>query len=411
MRKKLFSLALALVMCLSLVPVAFAAEGASVDKFTDVPADAWYREELAYAVYNGYISGTSATTFSPDGLVTRGQFVTILGRMLKVDTSAYTSSKFTDVDASSWYGPYVAWAASEGYVNGTSSTTFAPTANITFEQMGTILANYIQKAGVSLTPSSDFYGYTDYASISDWAKFNMDVMAVYNLLPVDVNGNVRPRDKVLRSEATVALVRLAKGDGKGGKPISDGTSVETNPDEVVTGNGYETQVVARVKSIHDELWASGKITSTSTEKEKAIAYYKWFAYSCRYGDESKFDMEPWMAHSAYGPLVLGYGVCEGLSQAYKALLDYEGISCEFIPAPERNHAYNAATLDGVYYKEIDVTAITGECYGSGPDMSVYVNAIIRRYFYPDEWQAEQDRDSGFTKPTEEELQKMLDSWQ
>lgn len=411
MRKKWLSLALALVMCLSLMPSAFAAEGASVDKFTDVPADAWYKEELAYAVYNGYISGTSATTFSPDGLVTRGQFVTILGRMLKVDTSAYTSSKFTDVDMGSWYGPYVAWAASNRYVNGTSSTTFAPTANITFEQMGTILANYIQKSGVSLTPSSDFYGYADYASISDWAKFNMDVMAVYNLLPVDVNGNVRPKDKVLRSEATVALVRLAKGDGKGGKPISDGTFVETNPDEVVIGGDYEVQVADRVKAIHDELWASGKITRTSTEKEKAIAYYKWFAYSCRYGDESKFDMEPWMAHSSFGPLVLGYGVCEGLSQAYKALLDYEGIRCEFIPAPERNHAYNAATLDGVYYKEIDVTAITGECYGSGPDMSVYVNAIIKRYFYPDEWQAEQDRNSGFTKPTEEELQQMLDSWQ
>ena len=44
-------------------------------------------------------------------------------------------------------------------------------------------------------------------------------------------------------------------------------------------------------------------------------------------------------------------------------------------------------------------------------MSVYVNAIIKRYFYPDEWQAEQDRDSGFTKPTAEELQQMLDSWQ
>lgn len=413
MRKKLLSLALALVMCLSVVPSAFAAE--RVSKFTDVPADAWYREELDYAVYNGYISGTSATTFNPDALVSRAQFVVIIGRMLKVDTSAYTSSKFEDVDPKSWYGPYVAWAASEGYVNGTSSTTFAPTANITFEQMGTILANYIQKAGVSLTPSSDFYGYTDYASISDWAKFNMDVMAVYNLLPVDVNGNVRPKDKVLRSEATVALVRLAKGDGKGGNPISDGASAETNPDEVVTGSGYEAQVAASVKAIHDELWTSGKITSTSTEKEKAIAYYKWFAYSCRYGDESKFDMEPWMAHSAYGPLVLGYGVCEGISQAYKALLDYEGISCEFIPAPERNHAYNAATLDGVYYKEIDATGVTGKCWStSGPDMSGYVNDKVKKYFYPDEWQKQLDNEGagGFGKPlTEEELQQMLDSWQ
>ena len=83
--KKLISVFLTVVMALALVPGAFAAEAASVDKFTDVPADAWYRDELAYALYNGYISGTSDETFDSDALVDRGQFVTILGRMLQVD--------------------------------------------------------------------------------------------------------------------------------------------------------------------------------------------------------------------------------------------------------------------------------------------------------------------------------------
>ena len=64
--KKLISVFLTVVMALALVPGAFAAEAASVDKFTDVPADAWYRDELAYALHNGYISGTSETTFAPD---------------------------------------------------------------------------------------------------------------------------------------------------------------------------------------------------------------------------------------------------------------------------------------------------------------------------------------------------------
>ncbi len=73
MKKKMLSLALALVMCLSLMPSAFAAETVSAsDKFTDVPANAWYLDELNYAVYNGYINGTSDTTFSPDGNITRG---------------------------------------------------------------------------------------------------------------------------------------------------------------------------------------------------------------------------------------------------------------------------------------------------------------------------------------------------
>lgn len=139
---------------------------------------------MEYAVYNGYISGTSATTFSPEGNITRGQFVTILGRMLKVDTSAYTSSKFEDVDMKSWYGPYVAWAASEGYVNGTSSTTFAPGNNITVEQMGTILANYIRKSGVVLTGTHPMVPYADSGTISTWARVNMELMREHNLLPV-----------------------------------------------------------------------------------------------------------------------------------------------------------------------------------------------------------------------------------
>ena len=143
--KKLISGVLALVLAMSLVPSAFAAEGASVDKFTDVPADAWYRDELAYALHNGYISGTSETTFAPDALVTRGQFVTILGRMVNADVSQFKTTQFEDVNIMSWYGPYVEWARSTGIVNGISSKAFAPTNNITVEQMSVMVSNCISK--------------------------------------------------------------------------------------------------------------------------------------------------------------------------------------------------------------------------------------------------------------------------
>lgn len=404
MRKKLLSLALALVMCLSLMPSAFAAEGASVDKFTDVPADAWYREELSYAVYNGYISGTSATTFSPDGLVTRGQFVTILGRMLKVDTSAYTSSKFTDVDASSWYGPYVAWAASEGYVNGTSSTTFAPGNNITVEQMGTILANYIGKSDVTLQMSSDAIGYADYASISGWARDNMELMALYNLLPVDGKGNVSPRKAATRAEAAVSLVRLAQSAGWGTAP----TIEKSQNDE---GSYTWDDVEAKVKAIHDELWATGQITNRMTEKEKAIAYFRWMCINCEYHTEWDKGVSSGVTRSAYGPLLYGYGVCSGLSQAYYLLVSSEGISCTIVDDYEANHAWNVATLDGAEYK-IDLTeGVLRTKWADGSLSEVLFKENVQKQFYPDEWQAEQDRNSGFTKPTEEELQQMLDSWQ
>ena len=104
--------------------------------------------------------------------------------MLNVSTSG-GSTKFTDVDAGSWYAPYVAWAAQNGYVNGTSSTTFSPEATITVEQMGTILANYIRQSGVSPSGYTVSRIYNDESSISDWALLNMDMMRQYGLLVVD----------------------------------------------------------------------------------------------------------------------------------------------------------------------------------------------------------------------------------
>ena len=379
--KKLISLFLTVILALSLMPSAFAAEGASVDKFTDVPADAWYREELAYAVYNGYISGTSATSFSPDGLVTRGQFVTILGRMLKVDTSAYTSSKFTDVDASSWYGPYVAWAASEGYVNGTSSTTFAPGNNITVEQMGTILANYIRKSGVALTGTTPQEQYADANTISGWAKDNMELMRQNDLLPVDGKGNVSPRKAATRAEATVSLVRLAQSAGWG-----------TAPAERVPTSGYAAEAEAKAKEVHDEMWASGKITASMTEKDRAITYYLWMCQNCIYRDSSDYPFR----HTAYGSLIEGFAVCDGLSRGYMLLLQTEGIECGLLNSD--THMWNSAVLDGIKY-EIDVTG--GVCSAWNTDGS-YNDEGARRmcdksFMDYDEWV---DKWYGHHKPLE-----------
>lgn len=370
MRKKMLSLALALILALSLMPSAFAAEG--VGGFTDVPSGAWYTEELAYALENGYVSGTSDTTFSPSANLTRAQFVTILGRMLNVDTSLYTSSKFDDVDASSWYGPYVAWAADKGYVNGISVKEFAPNNNLTFEQMGTIMSNYISKSGVVLTPSSTFSGYADEASISRWAQDSMEVMAKYDLLPVNEAGNVRPTSPVIRSEAAVALVRLAKGDGKGGKPISNGTSEVTTP--VTDTPAFEAETTA--KRVHDELWASGELTSSMTEKEKAIVYYLWMCQNCKYKSKEAvvnvFGQPGWVVDEAYGPLVLGYGECDGLTHAYNMLLETEGIECKLLSSS--SHAWTGTVLDGKEY-EIDITG--GVCLAWDYDGSYKAESAMR----------------------------------
>lgn len=409
--KKLISCVLALVLALSLVPSAFAAEGASVDKFTDVPADAWYRDELAYALHNGYISGTSETTFAPDALVTRGQFVTIMGRMLGADMSN-GKTQFTDVPEKAFYAPYVGWAASKGYVNGTSATTFAPDANITFEQMGTIIANHLNKSGVVVVATLPPTTYKDASSIAGWAKGSMELMAKYNLLPTDAAGNVNPRNQVTRAEAAVALVRLARGIGLGVVPTS------------VYVDAYDVQVAAKVKEVHDELWASGKITFNSTEKEKAIAYFRWMCENTSYGANvadvfREFDDIELEYHNAYGPLILGKGVCDGIANAYYQLLKAEGIACDVVISVDEpgvyvspnNHAWNTVVLDGDYFECIDLTeGISSSKNANGTLNESAFETNVQKQFYPDEYQKQFE--GGFGGPlSEEELQKMLEGMQ
>lgn len=376
MRKKMLSLALALILALSLMPSAFAAEG--VGGFTDVPSGAWYTEELAYALEKGFVSGTSASSFSPDANVSRAQFVTMLGRMLGVNTADYTAKKFDDVDPSSWYGPYVSWAAEKGYVNGVSKTAFAPSNNITFEQMGVILSNYINKSGVVLTPSSTFSGYSDFGSVSTWAQSSMMIMAMYDLLPVSVDGAVRPGSSVTRAEAVVALVRLDKGDGKGGSPISDTTTQPTTPTE----DKPLSELDQRVQQIHDEMRKTGKINDLMSEKDKARAYYMWMCQNCVY----RTSTENATRHSAYGSLIDGVAVCDGIAKGYQLLLQSEGIECRM----DNNsyHAWNVAIIDGTEIK-IDVTFGVSSAWDyDGSYVDEWAQSACDKYFmdYAD-WQA------------------------
>ena len=106
--------------------------------FTDVKSGAYYEKAVAWAVENKVTTGTSATTFSPDATVTRGQSVTFLWKANNSPAAEGTSA-FTDVAASAYYAPAVAWAVEKGVTSGMSATTFAPNSNCTRAQIVTFL--------------------------------------------------------------------------------------------------------------------------------------------------------------------------------------------------------------------------------------------------------------------------------
>ena len=120
-----------------------------VPAFTDITGH-WAADNILFAASRGLLSGTSDTTFSPDTGMTRGMFVTTLGRLAGINPDSYQTGKFTDVKADAYYAPYVNWAAQTGIVEGITATTFAPDTNINREQMAVIMKNYAAKLGYDL---------------------------------------------------------------------------------------------------------------------------------------------------------------------------------------------------------------------------------------------------------------------
>ena len=112
-------------------------EPKSTVSFADVPAGSYYAKAVAWAVENGITLGTGDGTFSPNATCTRGQSVTFLYRAL--GTAPTTVNGFTDVTADAFYADAVAWAVESGVTNGTSASTFSPNNGCTRAQIVTFL--------------------------------------------------------------------------------------------------------------------------------------------------------------------------------------------------------------------------------------------------------------------------------
>lgn len=112
-------------------------EPKSMAGFTDVSASAYYAKAVAWAVENGVTNGTTATTFDPDAVCTRAQAVAFLARAL--NGKGGSAAAFTDVPADSYYADAVAWAVENRVTNGVSSDRFAPDNSCTRAQITAFL--------------------------------------------------------------------------------------------------------------------------------------------------------------------------------------------------------------------------------------------------------------------------------
>lgn len=193
MKKRILSVILTLTLCMGLSAPALAAR-----TFTDVPADYWAYDAIQYVTDEGLFSGTSGTTFTPGGTMTRAMLWVVLARMDGVDTSTASGE--------AWYQPGLDWAVENGISDGTN-----PNNNITREQFAAMLYRYAENAGEDITAdTAELNKFIDTINISSYALQPL-AWAVENGIVSGTSGDtISPAGNATRAQVATMLMRYDK---------------------------------------------------------------------------------------------------------------------------------------------------------------------------------------------------------
>ena len=172
--------------------------------FTDVPATHWAAGAVEFVTSQGLLQGTGASTFAPGQPMTRAMLVTALWREAGSPVVNYAMD-FDDVDEDQWYTEAVRWAVSKGIVAGTGKG-FSPDAALTRESLAAILFRY---AGGQVS-ADDLSGYADGASVSAWAREAMNWAVAQGLITGKSGGRLDPGGTASRAEVSAILMRYVQ---------------------------------------------------------------------------------------------------------------------------------------------------------------------------------------------------------
>lgn len=197
--KRLLSVVLALTLCAGLSVPAFAAR-----TFTDVPSTYWAYDAIQYVVDEGLFSGTSGTTFTPGGTMTRAMLWVVLARMDGVDTSAASGE--------AWYQAGLDWAVEAGISDGTDAN-----GSITRAQFAAMLYRYAQYAGANTAAdTSTLDEFTDAVSIPSYAVEPLAWAVTNGIVSGTSATAISPNGSATRAQVATMLMRYAQkfGDGQ-----------------------------------------------------------------------------------------------------------------------------------------------------------------------------------------------------
>lgn len=177
---------------------------------TDIKGSDWFYEAVNYVLSNGLMTGTSNTTFTPNGALTRGMLVTVLYRMAgSPKVEGKVSEKFSDCTDGSWYADAVLWASANKVVDGYEDGTFKPTKSITRQEMAKVLYGYDKIGGKTAEGITEKLTYTDLGAIADWALEAVTYCTAEKYL-AGSNGAFSPKGTATRAMGAKVLMNMTK---------------------------------------------------------------------------------------------------------------------------------------------------------------------------------------------------------
>lgn len=188
------------------------AEDPWVNPFRDVTESDWFYDDVRFANQNGLFNGVEKDLFAPEKSMTRGMLVTVLWR-LDGETAPKTATTFTDVDANAYYADAVAWAAESGVVNGIGGNKFDPEGNVTREQIAAILFRYAAFKGVDTAARADLTAFPDAEKTSAYAHDALSWAVAAALVNGTKEGStiyLDPQGSATRAQVAAILSRYAQ---------------------------------------------------------------------------------------------------------------------------------------------------------------------------------------------------------
>lgn len=168
-------------------------------KFNDVAETHWAKTYIYDLAERGILNGRG-DSFAPEDKITRAEFVAILSRICTEEES-YGEMSFADVKKEAWYAQNVAWAVKSGIANGINEKEFAPNANITREDMAVMLMRYITLKKISIKKINSETEFSDIAEISVYAKDAVMAMQKAGIISGMGDSSFVPKSFATRAQA------------------------------------------------------------------------------------------------------------------------------------------------------------------------------------------------------------------